>query len=104
MVAKHAGLPFVVLDEKAEGTPAAVTISVMHLARGLAFRVVAVMAGDDEVIGLQERIEEVSDSSDLEDVYNTERHLLYAACTRARDQLFVSGIEPTSDFMHDIQP
>lgn len=29
----------------------------------------------------------VADDSDLEEVYNTERHLLYVACTRARDHL-----------------
>jgi ATP-dependent exoDNAse (exonuclease V) beta subunit len=57
----------------------------------------AVMACDDEVMPLQERIESVSDSADLDEVDNTERHLLYVACTRARDQLLVSGIEPTSE-------
>jgi superfamily I DNA/RNA helicase len=100
--AEHAGLPNMVLDEKVENSKAAVSISVMHLAKGLEFRVVAVMACDDEVIPLQDRIEAVSDSSDLEEVYNTERHLLYVACTRARDQLFVSGMEPTSEFVQDI--
>jgi hypothetical protein len=100
--AEHAGLPYVVLDEKVESSQAAVSISIMHLAKGLEFRVVAVMACDDEVIPLQARIESVSDSSDLEEVYNTERHLLYVACTRARDQLFVSGMEPTSEFLQDL--
>jgi ATP-dependent exoDNAse (exonuclease V) beta subunit len=38
---------------------------------------------------LQERIEAVPDDADLDDVYNTERHLLYVACTRARDHLLV---------------
>jgi len=33
------------------------------------------MACDDEVIPLQERIETLVDDSDLEEVYNTERHL-----------------------------
>jgi hypothetical protein len=37
-----------------------------------------------EIIPLQKRIETVVDDSDLEEVYNTERHLLYVACTRAR--------------------
>jgi len=55
-----------------------------HLAKGLEFRAVVVMACDDEVILLQERIETITDDSDLEEVYNTERHLLYVACTRAR--------------------
>jgi superfamily I DNA/RNA helicase len=62
----------------------------MHLAKGLEFRAVAVIACDDEVLPLQERIEAVSDDADLEEVYSTERHLLYVACTRARDQLLVT--------------
>ena len=57
----------------------------MHLAKGLEFRAVVVMVCDDEVIPLQERIETVGDDADLHEVYNTERHLLYVACTRARD-------------------
>ena len=100
--AEHAGLPYTVLDDKVESSQASASISVMHLAKGLEFRVVAVMACDDEVIPLQDRIESVSERSDLEEVYNTERHLLYVACTRARDQLYVSGIEPTSEFLQDL--
>ncbi len=75
----------------------------MHLAKGLEFRAVAVIACDDEVVPLQERIESVTDSADLEEVYNTERHLLYVACTRARDQLLVSGVEPKSEFLNDFK-
>ena len=51
---------------------------------------------------LQDRIEQVTDDSDLEDVYNTERHLLYVACTRARDHLLVTSVEPTSEFLDDL--
>lgn len=74
----------------------------MHLAKGLEFRTVAVLACDDEVIPLQSRIEAVTDDSDLEEVYNTERQLLYVACTRARDHLLVTGVEPVSDFLGDL--
>jgi superfamily I DNA/RNA helicase len=77
-----------VLDDRVETVSGHVSISTMHLAKGLEFRAVAVMACDDEIIPLQERIETVSDDSDLEEVYNTERHLLYVACTRARDHLW----------------
>jgi superfamily I DNA/RNA helicase len=66
------------------------------------FRAVAVMACDDEVIPLQERIETVTDDSDLEDVYNTERQLLYVACTRARDHLLVTSTERRSEFLEDL--
>ena len=53
---------------------------------------------DDEVIPLQERVESIADDSDLEEVYNTERHLLYVACTRARDHLLVTSGGESSDF------
>ena len=41
--------------------------------------------------------------ADLEDVYNTERHLLYVACTRARDHLLVTSVEPASEFLDDLR-
>ncbi len=75
----------------------------MHLAKGLEFRAVAVMACDDEVIPLQERIETVADDADLEEVYDTERHLLYVACTRARDHLMITSVAPASEFLEDLQ-
>jgi superfamily I DNA/RNA helicase len=96
---KQAGIPFKVLDEGAETTSGCASVSTMHLAKGLEFRTVVVMACDDEVILLQERIQMVGDDADLEEVYNTERHLLYVACTRARDHLLVTGVEPASEFL-----
>jgi len=99
---EKAGLPFKVLDENVETTSGYVSISTMHLAKGLEFRAVVVMACDDEVIPLQERIEAVADDTDLEEVYNTERHLLYVACTRARDHLLVTSVDPASEFLDDL--
>jgi superfamily I DNA/RNA helicase len=100
--AELAGLKCRVLDEHLEIAPGILPICTMHLAKGLEFRAVGVMACDDEVIPLQERIEAVADESDLEDVYSTERHLLYVACTRARDQLLVTSTEPASEFLEDM--
>jgi superfamily I DNA/RNA helicase len=96
------GLPFSILDDHIELITGKVTISTMHLAKGLEFRAVVVMACDDEVIPLQDRIESVTDDSDLKEVYETERHLLYVACTRARDHLLVTGLNPTSEFLDDL--
>ena len=101
-VVKQAGLEHKILDENVETTTGFVSICTMHLAKGLEFRAVAVMACDDEVLPLQERIESIADDADLEEVYNTERHLLYVACTRARDQLLITGIEPASEFLGDL--
>jgi superfamily I DNA/RNA helicase len=101
--AAEAGMPFKVLDERVDTTSGHVSISTMHLAKGLEFRAVAVMACDDEIIPLQERIETVGDDADLQDVYDTERHLLYVACTRARDHLLVTSVEPPSEFLDDLR-
>jgi hypothetical protein len=100
---QEAGLVFKMLDENVETTSGKVSIGTMHLAKGMEFRAVAVMACDDEIVPLQERIETVTDDSDLEDVYNTERHLLYVACTRARDQLLVTSVAPASEFLDDLR-
>jgi len=51
-VRPDAGLPFKILDETAETVGVLVSISTMHLAKGLEFRAVAVMACDDGVIPL----------------------------------------------------
>ena len=60
------------------------------------------MACDDGIIPLQERLESAVDESDLEKVYQTERHLFYVACTRARDRLLVTGVNPASEFLDDL--
>lgn len=96
-----ARLAFKILNEHVETATGHVSVSTMHLAKGLEFRVVAIMACDDEVIPLQERIETVGDDADLKEVYDTERHLLYVACTRARDRLLVTSVDPASEFLDD---
>jgi len=98
-----AGQRFTLLDEHVDTTEGYVSISTMHLAKGLEFRAVAVMACDDEVIPSQERIDTIGDEADLKEVYDTERHLLYVACTRARDHLLVTSVMPASEFLADLQ-
>jgi superfamily I DNA/RNA helicase len=98
-----AGLPSKMLDEHVETTSGQISIGTMHFEKGLEFRAVVVMACDDQIIPLQSRIETVADDADLEEIYNTERHLLYVACTRARDHLLVTGAEPGSEFLDDLQ-
>jgi mRNA-degrading endonuclease RelE of RelBE toxin-antitoxin system len=98
-----ASLKYKVLDDHVETIYGFVSICSMHLAKGLEFRVVVVMACDDEVIPSQQRIETVTDDADLEDIYETERHLLYVACTRARDHLLVTSGDIPSEFIDDLK-
>ena len=98
-----AGVPYNVLDENVATLGAYASLATMHLAKGLEFRTVVVPACDDEVIPLQERIATLGDEADLEEVYASERHLLYVACTRARDHLLVTATEPASEFLDDLR-
>lgn len=79
-----------------------IAISIMHLAKGLEFRAVAVMACDQDLLPLEARIADAADEGELDDIYETERQLLYVACTRARDRLLVTGVSPGSEFLKDL--
>ena len=98
-----ANLPHNTLNKRMESIVDKVSLSTMHLAKGLEFKAVVVMACDDGIIPLEERLSTVADDAfDLEEVYETERHLLYVACTRARDYLVITGVEPGSEFLDDL--
>ena len=99
---EEAGLDSLVLKDDVQTRVGHVSVGVMHLAKGLEFRAVAVMACDEDIIPSESRLEQIEDESDLEDAYNTERHLLYVACTRARDHLLVTGVHPGSEFLADL--
>lgn len=80
----------------------AVSIILMHDAKGLEFRAVAVMALDEDVLPDPERLADIGDMADLEAIQDAERHLLYVAVTRARDRLMLSGITPGCEFLDDL--
>ena len=100
--AKDAGYKVLELSDRVEERNGRISIGTMHLAKGLEFKAVGVIACDDDILPKQDRIEGVADEAELDEVYETERHLFYVACTRARDRLFISGVEPGSEFMADI--
>lgn len=91
------------LTGRSEGTSGRISIGTMHFAKGLEFRAVAVMACDEQIVPATQRIADVSDEMELDQVYATERQLLYVAATRARDRLLISGVAPASEFLSDIQ-
>lgn len=78
------------------------TVAPMELAKGLEFRAVVVMACDEGVLPLDERAADAADEAELDDIYETERRLLYVACTRAREHLLVTGVAPGSEYLSDL--
>jgi hypothetical protein len=101
--AKAANLNFNRLAEEMCASPGVLPVCTMHLAKGLEFRVVAVMACEEDVLPDSERIEAAGDTSELEDIYNSERQVLYVACTRARDRLLISSAGNPSEFLEDMR-
>lgn len=99
----QAGLPYQLLNDGGDSGGEQVSVSTMHHAKGLEFRAVVVMACDDEVLPLAERMATATDDAGMEEVYETERHLLYVACTRARDHLLVTSGDMPSEFLDDLR-
>jgi superfamily I DNA/RNA helicase len=100
---KAAGCAPFELTMHKEGPAGEVRVGIMHLAKGLEFKAVAVIGCDEDQLPLRSRIEAVADEVELDDVYATERQLFYVACTRARDSLFISGIKPASELLGDLR-
>ncbi|MDB0018202.1 AAA family ATPase [Planktomarina temperata] len=76
----------------------------MHEAKGSEYRVVAIACLDHNILPDERRFLAAKDESQLDEVMTTERHLLYVAATRARDYLWMSGVEPVSEFLNDLMP
>jgi len=74
----------------------------MHEAKGAEYRAVSVLALDQDVVPLEERLLSANDEARLDEIMNTERHLLYVAASRARDHLWMSGVAPVSEFLEDM--
>ncbi len=79
-----------------------VQIRLMHDAKGQEYRAVAVIACDADIIPNEERLLAAADDRALKEVFDTERHLLYVAATRARERLWVSAADPASEFLDDL--
>lgn len=68
-----------------------VSVCTMHSSKGLEFEAVFVVGLDYGMDGLPAKREIRDNKKLLEDHQRRERHLLYVATSRARDQLFLSG-------------
>jgi mRNA-degrading endonuclease RelE of RelBE toxin-antitoxin system len=79
-----------------------IKVGLMHDAKGKEYRAVAVMACDSDIIPSETRLLSATDDRALQEIYDTERHLLYVAATRAREQLWLSACEPPSEFLEDL--
>ena len=61
-----------------------------HRAKGLEFKAVIVMGCDEGMLPRASVLDELVDEADRAAFVEQERQLLYVACTRARERLFVT--------------
>lgn len=69
---------------------------------GSEFRTVAVMACDAAAQPSEKHLLQATDEAAIDEVFASERHLLYIAATRARDRFWVSGVNSVSGFVTDL--
>ncbi len=74
----------------------------MHAAKGLEFKAVAVVGCDEAVLPLKSVLEGITDPGDMETFLEQERQLLYVACSRAHERLFVSCSENASPLLAEL--
>ncbi|MEU3097009.1 UvrD-helicase domain-containing protein [Streptomyces sp. NPDC006967] len=101
---KDADIPAVSLrnasGDSSTGEVTAVRVGTMHSFKGLEFRCVAVIGVDDEALPFQKAVTPAEvDSKQHETDLMSERCLLFVACTRARDSLYVSWSGDPSAFL-----
>jgi hypothetical protein len=102
-VASRLGIETQILIGSVRPVEGRLSVGIMQLAKGLEFRAVAVMACDADIVPLESRIEGAETQSDLDEIWQTERQLLYVAATRAREQLLISGVTPVSEYLSDLE-
>ncbi|QIP84521.1 AAA family ATPase [Streptomyces sp. Tu 2975] len=97
---KEAGVAAAPLKSEASDAAAAVRVGTMHSFKGLEFRCVAVVGVNDGALPFAKAVTPVDvDRLQHETDLMSERCLLFVACTRARDSLYVSWSGEPSAFL-----
>lgn len=96
---RQLGLPFEPLKSDDPPTHTRVALGSMHIAKGLEFRAVIVVGCDVSLVPLEVALEKASDAAELDSLLDMEKHLLYVAATRAREELFLTSSGRPSPFL-----
>jgi hypothetical protein len=99
--AQESGAAYASLDDNLAVQPGKIPLLTMHMAKGLEFRSVVIMACDADVIPDMSRFVS-EDANEIQALNASERQLLYVAMTRARDELVVSSAGLQSEYIVDL--
>jgi superfamily I DNA/RNA helicase len=96
---RDAGFDVLNLEQSHQPDKDAIRVGTMHRAKGMEFRAVFVVGCEQSEIPSSQALASATDDADREELREHERHLLYVACTRARDRLFVSWVGEKTEFL-----
>jgi len=95
----RAGVACRELSDESPVSEATISIGTMHRAKGLEFKAVIVLGCEEKLLPMRSLLDRLSDPSDRDAFVEQEKHLLYVACTRARERLVVTHSGPKSRFL-----
>ncbi|WP_460862411.1 UvrD-helicase domain-containing protein [Nocardiopsis coralliicola] len=96
------GIPTAAVD--APDAPASVRVGTLHRLKGQEFRCVAVVGVSEPLLPPRAALDAAEgDPVALEQIHQHERNLLFVACTRARDALYVSYVGAPSRLLPQAQ-
>jgi hypothetical protein len=99
VVLRACGMGWHYLSDDAPPAKDTVSLGTLHRAKGLEFKVVVVLGCDAALLPLAIALHECVDEVDRQMVTEQEGHLLYVACTRAREQLLLTYAGAPSVFL-----
>lgn len=91
------------LDNDANFLYNEVGLAKINRVKGLEYRSVAIIGCDEDQFPSEEKLKNIGDNADLDELLILEKNLLYVAITRARDNLLISGIKPGSSYLTELE-
>jgi superfamily I DNA/RNA helicase/mRNA-degrading endonuclease RelE of RelBE toxin-antitoxin system len=87
------------LTENESSQSGRITCGTMHRAKGLEFRVVILTGCTEGLLPLKAALDSASDAVEAAEILEREAHLLYVACSRARDRLILTSGGQLTQFL-----
>lgn len=92
------------LKKESAGPPIlGVNLGSMHRAKGLEFKIVFVVDASRDYLPLPFALRGLKDPADKQDAIDKERHLLYVSITRARDEVYISWVGKSCEFLDAVR-
>ncbi|MDC1260156.1 AAA family ATPase [Pseudomonadota bacterium] len=98
-ICKKINFPHIVVSNTSEPKKGFLSIMTMHRSKGLEFRAVAIFSCNYDMLPLRFALNDAEDEVEKKQIIKREEFLLYVACSRAREFLWLSSSDKPSEFI-----